>query len=431
MAARNRSIRRNKITDKFGGILFPLIVMVFISLNIAGHADVNSTVTISKREQIDSALLERLKASQPKTIIIKPGDPLIISEKLTKVAIIKSVREVIVDGFIGSFDKIVEFVLTQPAVETVSVRDQEISSAQLRRLARAPELSLLNLLKCGIYDNERIKSLAHLGQLHTLGLQQNPITDGLLDLLEGCSSLKVLNLSRTKVTHHAPEHLSRNRKLEAITVDESVSDRIFLQALLKFPRIAQVHCSDPFLTDADTTGLTGLDNLKYVDFSKTHISNVTVGRLLDSKESISYLDVSENHIGNDASELISKFRWLKVLDVSGTKIACEAILFDNLQELSSLDLSRIEIDGNTMREISRLPHLKRLVLDNTRINRLELSYLRASPLLEELSIRDCPNLQDLPHDFFSDFKQLRIVRTENRALNEEFTRSLLKRNTRD
>jgi len=84
-------------------------------------------------------------------------------------------------------------------LDTISLRDSQITNAGLRHLNRFTELDWLNLSSTQITDAglEHLRGLMNLRVLH---LRDTQVTDAGLEHLKGLTSLESLNLSGTQVT---------------------------------------------------------------------------------------------------------------------------------------------------------------------------------------------------------------------------------------
>lgn len=194
-----------------------------------------------------------------------------------------------------------------------------ISDTGLTNLGTLTNLEILNVAECKAISSKGLQVLANMPRLRILNLSKTKMSDQDLDLLKGLSHLTDLGLQSTKITDMAMEHL------------------------VKFPGLEGLDLAQTKITDAGLKALAQLKNLRALDLSSTAV-------------------------GDDGMVHIAKLTNLRNLLIPSTKVTDSGLVhLKNLSNLQSLYLNGPGITDKGFAEIVALPALREIAVRGTKV----------------------------------------------------------------
>jgi len=256
-----------------------------------------------------------------------------------------------------------------------------ITGTGLKHLAGLADLRVLDLSGTSVTDDS-LTDLAPLKFLQTLLLSGTRVTSKGMQKLQGAKQLVVLNLEATDVGDVGIELLTVLPNLLRLNLNETPVTNEGLKHLKKLGKLTTLSLSRTRVTDE---GLLELGN-KYVelDLSHTRITNQGIEHLQRLGQ-LSKLRLASTAITNDALKLLQVLPGLTHLDLAETAIDDQGLPY--LTVLSQMQEVNLNGTGVSDRGIDalltqggqlKLPALKRLSLEGSRVSAQGASYLSHS-----------------------------------------------------
>ncbi|MGX8692211.1 MAG: leucine-rich repeat domain-containing protein [Clostridia bacterium] len=287
------------------------------------------------------------------------------------------------------------------SVSSLILRRTELGEQDLQHVAELYALSSLSLTEDGLTDLSALSGLggltmldlsgnditdlsplASLGSLRTLYLDKNPITD--FSPLYGLENLGMLSIREIELSQAQLSELAAALPQCAIHSETAVAEvrELTLGGLTFREDVTELDLSGRQLSDI--SAVSACRQLKKLDLSGNEISDLTPLMDLPYLEELS---VADNQIV-DLRPLMA-MKSLQKVDASHNAIGSTAPLFA-LTELCELDLSENELKD--LSGLASLEKLKVLNLENTHLQNEQLSCLESLGALQQLNIKDNPEL---------------------------------------
>ena len=243
----------------------------------------------------------------------------------------------------------------------------------LAHLSRLTKLKYLNL---GCEENYLISDagcvhLKDLTELKQLDLAGTRVTDAGLSSLNNMDNLSNLSLNRTKVTGIGLSYLKNPEALQALHMKECQVNNNSLAALEKMTNLNTLSLkNNANISDSGLKHLKGLKAMRELDLSSN--KNITDSGLkhLEGLNKMKILYLDRTGIKGTALDKLQAMTQLQWLHLSGTGINTEGLArlpdLPNLVQLSVAG-TLIDNDGLTHFSTNKLPKLKTLMIQNTKV----------------------------------------------------------------
>ncbi|CAI5728408.1 unnamed protein product [Hyaloperonospora brassicae] len=233
----------------------------------------------------------------------------------------------------------------------------ESDTAVLQHFTELQELELrkCHILKRGFEYISRLKKLAK------LDLGETSLTDAaLVEICNGVSSLKALNISNTAVSDNGTFGLARLKKLRTLHLDTQEITNRALADVCFLPQLERLDLFGANITDDGLLYLVQLHELRELTICGGNVSDHGV-EVISKLASLTYLNLSQNpNITSKSLSCLRSLTSLQCLNLSNTGISALSLhRLSPLKELQSLSvygcsLSQRHIDA--LRDV--LPALK-------------------------------------------------------------------------
>jgi Leucine-rich repeat (LRR) protein len=252
-----------------------------------------------------------------------------------------------------------------PDVDTLNLRETNLTDAGLRHLAGAKRLRELNLMCCG------------------------PITGTGLAVLKNCP-IEVLYLLGTSADVGV-ENLAELRRLRELRGPLPATETA-LAALSKLGELRVLELdADTTIGSSGLTPLMKLTKLRELRIFKLGNADERIAVLSEMK-SLRMLSLASAELTDRGLSHISRMRSLEMLDITRTDVTDDGLsLLPNLRGLKELSLEAVQgITDRGMLKLVRLPELEELDLQATRISDASIAVLGQFQHLRRLNVCGTP-----------------------------------------
>ncbi|KAG1713042.1 hypothetical protein DVH05_000770 [Phytophthora capsici] len=237
----------------------------------------------------------------------------------------------------------------------------ESDAAVLQYLTKLRELELR---KCRIMKRG-FQFISHLQHLERLELAETALTDfGLMEICNGASNLKALNISNTEISDNGTTGLAKLKELRILRLDA------------------------PGITNRALANLSFLSGLERLDLFGASITDNGLMHLVPLHK-LQELSICGGNIGDRGVGLISKLTSLTSLNLSQNRNIRTKSLFylRSLTSLRCLNLSNTGISALSLRHLSPLKELQSLSVYGCSLSQAHIDVLRE--ILPELKCLRC------------------------------------------
>jgi hypothetical protein len=252
-------------------------------------------------------------------------------------------------------------------VTGVDLRGTWVTDTDLRKLARYPELTHLDLSLTHITDQgmQEIKKLTGISELNLCFAEY--VTDEGLGAIKGWKQLRRLNLRGTKISDTTLEHLSGITTLESLNVSSAMVTDVGLERLSKLTNLKELSIGGNELGDAGLQALRQLPGLTYLDLSGRQGTDSNVWTITMSEK------------GLEAVLTLKELRELR-FGCTSLGVGSEGTRFATV--------STISITAAWLEQLRSLPKLERLQLQGCdRVNDEGVSVLSKFPMLTRVDLK--------------------------------------------
>jgi hypothetical protein len=186
----------------------------------------------------------------------------------------------------------------------------------------------------------------------------NHITDKGLNLLTGCTMLRVLDLTN-------------NSDIKGDGIDE----------FTRMKRLEEIYLRGTAFTNGGATKLSAMTTLRLIDLRQTAITDAAASDLADLP-AVQRLYLALNSITDSGLKELTRLRSLQVLDLSGTKVSAVGVRdLKNLSQLEHLHLAATRVTTSSFPALASVKSLRFLnLLDNCP----DVTHETIQPLKDEL-----------------------------------------------
>lgn len=306
-----------------------------------------------------------------------------------------------------------EGLASQKNLRTLNLRKTLVTGTGLIHLAANRKLAKLDLTDCPVTDEsfEIVKNLPL--SLQVLSLSNTPITDRSLEQLQSLLNLQELSLSQTRVSGQGLTNLKRLKSLKSLDLSMTPLNNAELAPLAQMTELRNLqlgwstigdlgiqHLQSNFalqelglrgtnITDFSETMLGQRAKLKQLNLRETDLSETTLGELRKKLKGAQI----EASVGNSDARIASMCLTLggRVAIAADGNGAPQAIadlkdLPNRPFRIQEIDLSGVPVSSAWTALLPKLPELKVLKLNETRLNDAGLEALAKLDKLEQLEL---------------------------------------------
>jgi hypothetical protein len=252
---------------------------------------------------------------------------------------LRELRDLTINS-INLSDRGLEHLKGLPSVEKLDITNTNVGDAGLAHIKAWPALRSLRLAHTHVSD-AGMKTVSEMAKLEELYLMGTAVTDAGLAQLAGSKTLRVLWPTK-HTTDRGLEHLRGLHQMEEIELNNTP------------------------ITDAGLAHLAGW-KLKKIGVEGTKITTAGLRHL--QKSDLTWLDLANTPIGDDALAWAGECPNLRTLKVAGTKISDDGMAkLQGLTHLESLDVGGCTgVTDKGVAALATLPKLGTLWLSGTKI----------------------------------------------------------------
>ena len=258
----------------------------------------------------------------------------------------------------------------------------ELSDASLSHLRSIPSLRMLDLSRTRVTD-KGLHSFRSLRNLAILILPDAMTNKGLADL-RSLPNIRDLNLDRTHVTNAGLKVLASFAHLEKLDLSGTFVTDEGLAVLAQLPHLSHLVLNGN-TTDAAAPYLKTARSLEEVDLSQTQMSDegMTALAALPRLNTI-YIN---KKIGDRGLRNLAQSKSLRTLDLTGAAITDKGVKdLAHLKSLQELALTETPVGNACLSFVAELPNLRMLELSDTHVTSAGLAPLAHLPKLEIISL---------------------------------------------
>jgi len=260
------------------------------------------------------------------------------------------------------------------------------------RRIRVPEDKLWYVRPTGALSGVRLDDLARelkAGRVPGLDLSDHwELTDASLRHFRSLAQLRMLDLSRTRISDEGIRQIASLKRLEVLVLPESVTDRA-MASLKMLPHLRELNLDQARITDAGMTSLSGILALEYLDLSSTRVTDAGLAALarlpslkrlvlgalvtdagapyLRAMKALEEIDITQTQIGENGLAALAELPRLRVASLGRAVTEAGLARLAGSRSLKTLDLSRTNVTAAGVDQVARIETLEELALSQTPI----------------------------------------------------------------
>ncbi len=292
--------------------------------------------------------------------------------------------------------------------EDISFDGTRCNDAMISELTGQPHLETLRVNDTQITDRgcTAIGKLVSLRKLHA---DKNKITDVGLAELGSLRNLEELFLGSCQFDGSGFEHFENPLSLKRLDIDRSVLSDESGKWIGRFKNLETLYLYKTQVTDKWLANVGGLPNVTWFNLAESEISGQGF-RDWPVSQSKTGISVDDTNVDNDGWLLIKKKFPNGVISGRGAGMTREILKSILAQPNSrSLNVSEMQLLDEDYSIIAACETLESVTLNGTNITTEQLNRLLNLKMLDYLSVKDCPNLDDKA---FEVFKQMPLGELE-------------------
>lgn len=299
-----------------------------------------------------------------------------------------------------------------PSLVDIDLKKSSITNDGLAILQSFPNLKALGLQRCNLLTNDGLKHLEHVPNLERLYILYTLISNDGMEHIARLKKLKLLDLRGAKVGNEGIAKLEGHPTLVDLKLRAESIDNDALPAIASIKQLRSLEAEDASLF-GDIGALAVLTDLQKLNLMRTYVDaqsfvplkNLTKLRdvrlrgtatratvldsLLASKDTLTYLDLTECPIVDAELAPIEQFQKLETLEIWQTDLSDAGLPhIGKLINLKSLDISKcLGVTAAGVVELLPLTKLQTLNLSETGVDDAALEKLAALTQLKSLDLR--------------------------------------------
>jgi hypothetical protein len=216
---------------------------------------------------------------------------------------------------LGDSQQLKAFSLKSRSLKSLDLSATNISDAVLKSL-RTPNLQDLSLRNCKKLTDTGFASLANLGSLRKLNVNETSISDSSIGHLSSLPHLEELTLGKySNLTDHCLVEIAKLPHLTHLNM-RGIDPKGKLSLLRKLPNLQWLGLASTTLTDEDLADIAQLPQLKEVDLTKASFSDKGYSKLVENTPHLVKLRNAPDEDLDPQAENIRSHRKLKQIPPS-------------------------------------------------------------------------------------------------------------------
>jgi hypothetical protein len=296
----------------------------------------------------------------------------------------KESREEAIQVIFGLGGRVVTDPKDKAVVVGVDFNGCNIVNDDLKKIFGAlSTMKWLDLRKTKV-DDDGMKHLQLIPNLQELHLSYNVITDAGIKRLSNLKKLRVLSLRNTEITNEGLKQVGSLRDLEYLDLGCAKVTGAGLRELTRLEKLTYLGLERCQQTDLGLKHVSGLKGLEKLDLSYAELTVIGVKELCEMKN-LKVLYVSHTSFSDACMSKLSGLTKLQFLHVGNTAVTDEGLkVLDCLSDLRFLYLANTRTGDSSSKIICQLKQLRELDLTGTKITEASLVELSALKNLEKL-----------------------------------------------
>jgi hypothetical protein len=293
-------------------------------------------------------------------------------------------------------DEVARHFAGLPSLTTLSLENSEVTNDGLAFLEHLPQLKVLSLRRCSNLDDDGLVHLEHVPNLERLLLLYTRTTNDGLKHLTHLDQLKVLDLRGCMQVGDAG-----------------------LEHLTGLTNLVDVKLRSYYVTDAGLKDLGQLTNLRYLSLEDCGIGNEGMAYLAPLKD-LRVLNVMRTLVGDDGLVHLADCR-LQDLRLRETSVSGPGLdhLENSRESLTYLDLSETLISNEGVAHVAPFTNLKTLLLWNGSLDDDGVALLEGLTELEELDLQGCAAVTSGSAESLAKLPNLRVLNLSETAFDDD------------
>ena len=259
----------------------------------------------------------------------------------------------------------------------------ELTDASLLHLRRLTHLRMLDISRTRI-SSPGLEYVKLLTTLTVLNLPEGITSKGLAEL-KPLHRLRAISLDRTRVTDEGLQALASFPHLEALDISGSPVTDAGLRVLKQLPHLKRLTLNGN-ITDAGAVQLArAAPALEVLDISQTMIGDAGMASIAELP-ALKTLYANKK-LGDRGLQALAKSRSLRTLDLTGTPVTDAGVNhLADLKTLEELSLSQTSVGNACLDALAKLPGLRMIELSDTHVTSAGLPPLSKSKSLQMISL---------------------------------------------
>lgn len=246
-----------------------------------------------------------------------------------------------------------------------------------------------------------------------------------VDVDNGWMLQLILTTNKTGCLKHLP-----SESLESLGIMHSVPsiDDNDLENINHLTSLRELFLESNKISSKGIDKLDKLSSLEVLTVLSTKISNSALSRIVKHMPNLRQLSLAGANIDNEQLSHLAKLP-LEILHLGGTKISDAGLeSLGTIRSLKNLTLYQTNINGTGLKHLHDLKNLQVLIISETSIAHVGLADLASLPMLKELNLYQCEQLNDeslAALSKLSQLKELTLVKTSMSSIGIERLKVLL------
>jgi internalin A len=242
-------------------------------------------------------------------------------------------------------------------LQTLNVRDADLTDAGAREVRELPELEVLQLANNRITD-KGLEGMTQLPKLQGLGLGGNPVTGVGLKHKE-MPNLRELGLGGCPLSDAGLRVIAGHKNLETLSLSDTALTDEELKHLTSLKALTELDLNNDPVTDA------GIKELAALPLRSLHLEGTRVsGAGFRDFTSLRSLALSRSAMTDDGLKDLAGNKELDTLDLRGTRVTDEGMKHVAALPVRRLDLHGTKVTAKGLKALAAIKSLSKLTLSN-------------------------------------------------------------------